>query len=298
MKLYLRLLTLIAVGATLYTLYGLMTFQPDEATPFSFNEPKLPPELIAEDNIVLNADETERQKLAVQDAQRALDTYRSAAQSANTQIKDTVSLIADRTANWELPPYFLTTASPSAGAPHNFQILGLDMSNILDSSSGQTSLSCSVNTPFARTIVGTTSGDVMGCDKVRDITGQQNSSDVIFVGGPGNDTITDVTGNRVVNGGTGDDTITLGQGRSLIILEQSFGHDTVTVDCTGARVTEADLPKGFPIPWVYKTTNFIVLANGLDAKDMVWKENVLTNTVTADTLTVSDNCFTVVPVTP
>jgi hypothetical protein len=60
-------------------------------------------------------------------------------------------------------------------------------------------------------------------------------------------------------------------------------------------VNEAEIQKGFPIPWVYKTTNFIVLGDGIDPKDVSWKDNVLTNTVTGDTLTVNQNCFTVVP---
>jgi len=107
--------------------------------------------------------------------------------------------------------------------------------------------------------------------------------------------ITDAVGNRVVNGGTGNDTIKLGQGRTIIVLDASWGKDTVTVDCTGAMIAQTDIPTGFSIPWIYKTENFIVLGNSINPKDVEWNGNVLTHKVTGDTLTVNQNCFTVVP---
>ena len=60
-------------------------------------------------------------------------------------------------------------------------------------------------------------------------------------------------------------------------------------------INPGEVPTGFSIPWVYKTTNFIVLGNSINPKDIEWRGNVLTNKVTGDTLSVNQNCFTVVP---
>jgi Ca2+-binding RTX toxin-like protein len=193
---------------------------------------------------------------------------------------------------WSLPSYFLSAPDASAGGMRVFQMLSL---NVTDMATDKSPLDCKGKDAAAGVVVGSSGQDVLSCGLNRDITGKTFEKDVVFIGGPDNDKITDSVGNRIINGGTGDDSISVGAGRTLLVLDAAWGHDTVTMDCTGATVNEAEIQKGFPIPWVYKTTNFIVLGDGIDPKDVSWKDNVLTNTVTGDTLTVNQNCFTVVP---
>lgn len=298
MKQFVTLLIFIVVGIAIYTAYGFITFKPDEASPFVFNEPTLPPEIAAEQKAAesssLSAEEEAQKNLAITEAQKALETYKLFETSAPQQAKDTMIIISDSIGNWALPPYFLSSPDSQLGGARKFEKLKFEMANTAIADGAQKSLGCTAKTPIASVVVGTTGGDDLGCDSVRDVMGQKAQSDILFIGGPGNDKITDATGNRVINGGTGDDVLTVGAGRTLIVLEPAWGHDTLTVDCSAASVAENQVPKGFPIPWGYKTTNFIVLSSALNPKDISWKGNVLTSAA-GDTLTVSENCFTVVP---
>lgn len=293
MKQYINLLILVVVGVVAFTIYGLITFQPDEAKPFVFSEPKLPPEIQKEYD-ALNSAEGKQQQQAVKEVQAAISKYKAMEDALPEQARDTVAVLVDRVANSDLPPYFLTVVNPQTGA-RVFEALNIDTKNVSIFTPGQRALGCSNKGALSKVLIGSSEKDTLSCDQSRDITGQAADGDLVFIGGPENDTITDTSGNRIVNGGTGDDNITLGSGRSILVLEASWGHDKVTVDCTGAHVTPADIPKGFPIPWVGKTTNFIVLGNNIDPQDIVWNGNVLSNVKTNDSLTVNENCFTVVP---
>lgn len=281
MKNFVTLVVLIFIGIAGYAAYSLMTFQPDEASPFVFNEPKLPPEIIAEqqaDGQALNQQEEQQKNLAVAEAQMAFSYYNSALDGANQQAKATLSLVVNRIQSWDLPSYFLSAPSVDGQAARKFEKLNLN----------------TAGTDCSGIYLGSMAKDALTCAKDRAIDGSTPSTDIVFIGGPDNDTIADAAGNRIVNAGTGDDTITLGRGRSIIVLEPAWGHDTLTVDCRNANVKDTEIPRGFSIPWTYKTANFIVLGDGLDAKDITWNNNVLTSSA-GDTLTVNENCFTVVP---
>lgn len=293
MKPYINFLIFVLVAIGLYTAFGILTFKEDEPTPFVFSEPKMPVEVIKADDLAANTP-------AVEEAQKALNSYREDQKAAPQQANDTIALLVDRMTNSDLPLYFLSSPNEQNGNKRSFETLSMKSASIIDPASSTTkqTLNCSAKTPTATMIIGTSSKDQISCDAVRDTKGGPTDIDYMLIGGPEDDVITDVNGNRVVNGGTGNDTIKLGAGRSIIVLDASWGKDTLDVDCTGSAIQSNEIPTGFAIPWVYKTTNFIVLGNSINPKDVEWQGNVLTNKVTGDTLTVNQNCFTVVPTLP
>lgn len=301
MKPYINFLIFVLVAIALYTAYGMFSFQVDEPRPFVFNEPKMPAELILMDEANSNSPDAKQKTLAVAEAQKALNYYRDEQKRAPQQANDTIALLVDRMTNSDLPLYFLSMGNPQINGQGNgkrmFQTLKIDSSSIIDpaTSTSKQNLNCTSKTPTATIIIGTASKDTISCDGTRDITGAMQDADVLLIGGPEDDQITDVSGNRIVNGGTGNDTIKLGAGRNIVILDASWGKDNLTVDCTGAMIAQNEIPVGFAIPWVYKTTNFIVLGNSINPQDLEWNGNVLRHKVTGDTLTVNQNCFTVVP---
>jgi Ca2+-binding RTX toxin-like protein len=296
MKPYINFLIFLVVAVSLYTAYGLITFRVDEPREFVFNEPKIPTELILMDE-TNDTPEGKTKVLAVDEAQKAIDYYTTAQAKAPQQANDTIALLVDRMTNSGLPLYFLSAPTPQAGGLRNFETLKINTDSVIDPSTAETkpNLNCSSKTPAANIVLGTSDKDNISCDANRDVTGVANDPDVFFIGGPEDDQIVDAVGNRVVNGGTGNDVIKLGAGRSIIILDASWGHDTLTVDCNGAMVEDNQITKGFPIPWVHKTTNFIVFGSSLNPSDVEWRGNVLTHKITGDTLTVNENCFTTVP---
>lgn len=297
MKPYINFLIFILAAVALYTAYGMVMFQEDEPKPFVFSEPKLPPEFLLMDEANANTADAQQKTLAVEEAQKALGYYREQQQKAPQQANDTIALLVDRMINSDLPLYFLSGPNDQNGNKRSFETLHINSASIIDPtlSTAKQALNCAAKTPTATIIIGTSGKDAIGCDLNRDIRGGATDGDFMLIGGPDDDFITDVTGNRIVNGGTGNDTIKLGAGRSIIVLDASWGKDTLTVDCTGSTIAPAEIPTGFAIPWVYKTTNFIVLGNSINPKDVEWRGNVLTHKITGDTLTVNQNCFTVVP---
>jgi hypothetical protein len=298
MKPYINLLIFVVAAIALYTVYGMLTFQVDEPRPFVFSEPKMPADLIKMDEA--NSADAKIKTLAVEEAQKAIGYYRDEQKKAPQQANDTLALLLDRMTNSDLPLYFLSAPNPQNSSLRNFETLKINSASVIDpaTSNVKPNLNCTSKTPVATMIIGTDGKDTISCDASRDVVGQGNDADYMFVGGPENDQITDGTGNRIVNGGTGDDLITLGAGRSIIVLDASWGKDTLKVDCNQASILPNQIPKGFAIPWVYKMTNFIVLGNSLNPADVEWRGNVLTHKITGDTLTVNQNCFTVVPALP
>ena len=297
MKPYVNFLIVVLVLAALYTAYGMFTFQVDEPRPFVFSEPKMPAEFLLMDEANANTPDGKLKTLAVEEAQKALNYYRDEQKKAPQQANDTIALLIDRMTNSDLPLYFLSHPSPQKSDKRTFETLQIDVSNVVESSPKtlKQNLNCSAKSPVASVVIGTDGKDQLGCDATRDTSSLTTEPDFLFIGGPEDDMITDATGNRIVNGGTGNDTIKLGAGRTIVVLDSSWGKDTLTVDCSKAMIDPNEIPGGFSIPWVYKTTNFIVLGNSVNPKDIEWRGKVLTNKVTGDTLTVNENCFTVVP---
>lgn len=296
MKTTLKLITLLIVLVAVYAIYTLATFQPDQQRTFTFSEPTLPPDILAEqesqrqDNS-LTPEELVKKNAAVRIIQDAMDKYQSYEQELPQQASPTLSLLNGYFFSGSLPTHFLGMVDPKAGV-RKFGMLTFSSDNTVLAEAGKKNISCLYQPSGTETLIGSEDDNVIECDAINKGIGD---GDRLILGGPGEDKITDTYGNRIVNGGSGNDSIALGPGRSIIILEDGWGDDQLTVDCSGSTVASSEIPANFPVPWVYKTTNFIVLSSRLDPNDVVWDGLTLKTKSGTDRLTVNENCFTIIP---
>lgn len=292
------LLVILMIAVVAYTAYGLMTFQPDEAKPFTFSQPILPVELDAAGQAITPG----TQPAPVSDAQQqqtdaamaqltqAITLYQGYEKEASPQAVSTFSIINAAVFNGRLPAYLLSQ-SKNASQMRSFELLTLDPTKVAAIRSGENTLTCGAAPAAADILVGDNGDNKIICD----LEAATTPLDRVFLGGPGNDEIISAHGNRIINAGTGDDKITAGPGRTMVILDDAWGKDTLTVDCGDTKVNPTtEIPPNFPIPWVQPFTNFILLSPRINPADVEWKGLVLTNKTTGDTLSVNDNCFNVI----
>jgi hypothetical protein len=288
------LLVVILLAVTLYTAYGLMTFQPDEAKPFVFSEPVLPPELDedaqTDQQPQMSAAQQEQANAAMAQLSQAMTLYENYKSTAPAQAASTFDLLNRAIFNSKLPAYLVSQSKDGMNL-RKFELITLDPNKSNAIKPGETALTC--NAGAVDILIGDNGNNKLGCDALA----SSAALDRMFLGGPGADEINSAHGNRIINAGTGDDTITTGAGRTVILLDDAWGQDTLTVDCTEAKINNsAELPPNFPIPWVQPFTNFIVLGPRINPADVSWNGLVLTNKATGDTLTVNENCFNLVSV--
>ena len=93
------LLVVILLAVTLYTAYGLMTFKPDEATPFVFAEPVLPPELNknAPESAQMSAAQQEQKDAAMAQVTQAMTLYEGYEAAAPAQAISAFNLLHFKT---------------------------------------------------------------------------------------------------------------------------------------------------------------------------------------------------------
>lgn len=290
------LLLVIFAGLALYTGYGLITFEPQRARPFVFSDPVLPPELIADqqaaaaDAISMTPEQQEQTTAAMAQITQAINLYRNYERDAGPQAVSAFVMLNTAILNGRLPAYLLSQNKNVAGQ-RSYELITLDPKNAQSIAGGQQKVTCEgLAGKFFDILIGDSRDNKLECDAPAAGVPQ----DRVFLGGPGDDVITSSNGNSIISAGTGDDTITTGAGRTIILLDDAWGKDTLTVDCTEAKVDKIDVPPNFPVPWVQEYTNFIVLGPRLRPSDISWTGNVLTNKVTGDTLTVNQPCFNLV----
>lgn len=282
-----------------YGAYLLVTFHPDEPYEFSFNEPTLPPELLAEQEQMtqqstLSPEEIKRRDAAMSAIRNAIDSYQRYEEMLPAQANSTLSTLNNYFLSGDLPAFFIGATDAMTGQ-RQFGSLALSTSKIVEADSSKKTISCDHDPSGSETLIGSEDDNIIECDSINRGIG---AGDRLILGGPGDDKITDTAGNRIVNGGSGNDTIALGVGRSIIVLEDGWGQDQLTVDCSVADISPSEVPAAFPMPWVYKTINFIVLSPRIDPSDLAWDGLVLRSKSGSDTLTVNQNCFTIVPALP
>ena len=287
------LLIALLVAVVLYTAYGLMTFEPDPASPFTFAEPVIPPEIMAA-NVAKAASGTEagvaqqeQTDAAMARMTQAITLYQSYEKDASPQAVSTFSIINAAVFNGRLPAYLLSQSKNTAQV-RNFELLTLDPKKVASIRPGESALTCGLS---GDVLVGDNGDNRIVCETAAPPT----ALDRLFLGGPGNDDMISAYGNRILNAGTGDDKMTAGPGRTIVILDDAWGKDTLTVDCTHTKVNlQSELPTSFPIPWVQPYTNFILLSPRINPADVEWNGLVLTNKTTGDTLSVNEKCFNLV----
>lgn len=294
MRQALTLLVIILVAVGLYTAFGLITFTPDEAKDFVFEEPTLPPELAGEASsappeVALTPEQQQQTTAAMARLTQAVALYQDYEKNSSGQAASTFNLLNTAIINGKLPAYLLTQAR-NQEALRNFELITLDPKKIGMVAAGQPSLNCGSGSTGYDILVGDNTANTLNCEAPLPTA----PLDRVFLGGPGDDKIISAAGSRIINAGTGDDSITAGLGRTIILLDGAWGHDTLTVDCSGTTVDKSEIVPGFPVPWVHPFTNFIVLAPSINLADIEWQGLVLTNKTTGDTLSVNENCFNLI----
>ncbi len=297
MRPILFLLAVILIALCAYTAYGLATFEADKHYEFVFAEPKLPPDIVGlsqqkEADPSLTPEMAKQTEAAVTQMSQAVSLYQGYERTAPQQAASTFSIINSAVLNGKLPAYLLSaTKNPTGVRAFESLTLNTGSTAVLDEKSKGSVINCATTaTSVADILIGDAGDNNIKCDAPLGLT----SVDRMFLGGPGDDMITSAVGNAIINAGSGNDIITVGDGRLVLILEDGWGNDTLTFSCKDAEVSPSQIPPGFPVPWVQKNVNFIVLSPRINPADIVWEGNVLTNNTTGDTLSVTQNCFNVV----
>ncbi|HPQ50433.1 MAG: calcium-binding protein [Alphaproteobacteria bacterium] len=295
MKQSILLIILLFSLIALYAGYRMISFQADQPYEFTFKEPVLPPELIEEEKklsqTVLTPAEMKKRDAALNVIQNAIDAYQGYEEKLPAQSSSSLSILNGYFLSGELPTHFLGMSDPVTGR-RQYGSLKFTADAVTIAEATKKNISCIHDLSGTETLIGSEDDNIIECDSLnRGIS----SGDRLILGGPGDDKITDTFGNRIVNGGSGNDTIALGPGRSIIILEDGWGQDQVTVDCNGSSVNAIQIPSDFPGLWDYKYTNFIVISPRIESTDIVWDGLTLKTKSGDDTLSVNENCFTIVP---
>ena len=108
-----------------------------------------------------------------------------------------------------------------------------------------------------------------------------NRGDTAGILGSGDDWIKDATGNDIYYPGAGNDTIDVGSGNDILIFEEGWGHDTVTMS---SHTVDTSKIMGYDgsYPWDY--TDFIIFGASVKRSDIVWIDATLYNLKTGDTI--------------
>lgn len=297
MKPTIKLIALLLILVAGYALYSLVTFQADQEYEFTFKEPTLPPDIQAaldaenQSDKGLTPEQIAQRNQALSMVQRAIDQYQTLEQSLTPQASPTMAILNGYFLSGQLPAYFLGMSDSTKGTRQYGPLAVSSMTTIVADSSRK-NISCTSDSTGSETLIGNEFDNGIECDYLNKAAGP---GDRLLLGGPGNDKISDTYGNRIINGGTGNDTIAAGLGRTILVLEDGWGQDTLNIDCGDAAVTPVQVPSEFPTPWLYKFNNFIVLSPRIDPNDVEWVGNVLKTKSGTDTLTVSQSCFTLIP---
>ena len=113
----------------------------------------------------------------------------------------------------------------------------------------------------------------------------------IFIGGDGSDELEGGFKNGIYNPGPGDDAIDIVHGRSVIVLEKDWGHDSLDAACHSLVDPENKERLG----WPHKYFNFVVFGPDILPKHLRREsEKVIVHVPTGDKLTLNKTCFSFV----
>jgi hypothetical protein len=294
MRLVIALVVLIAVGIIGYMFWGIASREPTPLPRVTFDQ-NAPdpaaalPEVIgagqtqALPDIPLTPEQKKQAEEAIVKITEAVTGYRDLQKTLTRPASDAMATLNAGIVSGRLPAYFL-----SGSIPRQFETLKFDPQAIITTEEeGKNDIFCQGNQSI---LIGNDLANNIACEN----PAVAPANDKLIMGGPGDDTINDTAGNRIINPGSGDDVITVGKGRTIILLDEAWGNDKLTIDCADAKVTPDQIPLGFPVPWTASFTNFIVLSPQIAPASISWQGNVLNNSVTGSTLSVNENCFTLV----
>jgi hypothetical protein len=296
MKIILSLLVLIILSVASYAAFQLIIFEPKVPAPLVFDD-AVDPTMVSEsvvsetNSLPLTPQQEEQSKKAINKISDIIIEIKAFEDKVPVAAKSTMEILSGAMSTVRLPAYLLS-ATVDASQKRTQQKLSFDISTIQSAETlGIDNIVCELNG-------GAISAMLLGSDTNNSITCTQNDAskniDQLFIGGSGDDTISDSFGNRVVNGGGGNDTIQLGSGRSIVVIDEGWGQDKITFDCAGASVSEAQKPANNDIPWTSSFINFVVVSPKLSMSDLEWDGLTLKRKGSADTLTVNEKCFTLI----
>lgn len=295
MKLIIGLIALMIVFLVGYTSYQLIVFEPTQPPPLVFDDAADPTMLantpITMVDLPLTPAQQKQSDESIEKIKNSVAALQTLADAAPAGIKPSVDLLVSAVAAVRLPPELLTI-DLDGEQKRRFQNIRFDLNAVQSSDTLMTpNLNCELN-------AGVTSDILLGNDSNNSLNCAQNDSainrDQIFVGGAGDDIINDAFGSRIVNAGAGNDTITLGRGRSIILLEEGWGQDKLTLDCSEAVVDKNEIPSSNPVPWTANFVHFVIVSPRIGQSNLEWDGMVLKHKSSPDTLTVNDKCFTLI----
>ncbi len=296
MRIILSLLVLVILTIVGFAAFQLITFEPKVPAPLVFDDAVDP--TMASGNAVptisslpLTPQQEEQSKKAIDKISEIITNMKALEDKAPTSVKPTLEILSGAISTVRLPAYLLS-ANLDSSQKRTEQQLEFDITSAQSAETlGTDNIVCELNGgAISATLIGSDSNNSITC------TSNDNSknADQLFIGGAGNDTISDSFGNRVVNGGAGNDIIQLGAGRSIVVIDEGWGQDNVKFDCTNASVTDTQKPSNSIVPWTSNFINFVVVSPKLSMSDLEWDGMTLKRKGSTDTLTVNEKCFTLI----
>ncbi len=280
-------------AAVAYVVAGILLFQPERPPPIAFEavesvlersreayKAQTPPE---EQAVTLSpADEARKAKI-VANVQRTVAQYESAAVAMPPPAVPVMQIMTEYTRTGLLPPVY--PMSDGTSAPYIFS--STPQINLIDT--GGNDMGCEgVGTAeaVANLMIGNDQDNRLSCTKPGKATVPR-----ILLGGPGNDTLRNLSGPTLFAPGTGNDVIEGGDGTTMVLLDDAWGQDALKIDCaTAATPVAADQALSFPF------RNFIIFSPHIARNDVVWDEGgtTLRHLRTGDSLKIGGKCVNLV----
>lgn len=258
------------------------------------NEQEIEQNKTEDDGISLR--ETRERIRAKTEIRSAVNSYSRFRKDAPRQAGSTLKILINLMKKGRLPSVFLSVPTETARVIRKYERLSFDPKNIIDASFADDSvvrINCTdVKNPkfdYAHILV----GDILDNEFSCTIAPRNATEDQIFLGGPGDDTIVDVAGNKIINGGTGDDRVQGGLGRKILVFEKGWGKDIVKGSCTNAVIEKSSLSQADPMNryWTHKFANFVIFGPQVYESDMEWQGLTYVNKVTGDSIAFENKCY-------
>lgn len=288
------LIVLTMLAGAIYTAYGVYSYTPKQLDPPQFDIGRPDPEEIRR-NIERKQKELNipekleaKKERIVERIETTLQKYKNFVEDAPQPASDTLKTLYKLMRNNKLPVFYPDSASEGEQDTLSFSELALERVNAGRARSQDSdALACEASGDrIDNLIIGSGRDNTLSCSV------EPAKGDVrIYIGGPGDDNITDQRGHAIINAGSGDDIMTTGRGSTIVYIETGWGTDTLNISCDGARLDPESFPDDMPAPWPYKYTNFLVFAPGITPDDIAYKDGVVRHRDTDDKLILDQNCF-------
>ncbi len=284
-------------AAVAYVIAGILLFQPERPPPIQFEtvesllvrsqetyKAQMPPE---EHKVTLSpVDEKKKMELAAE-VQRVVAQYENAAITMPPQAAPAMQLITEYTRSGLLPPSYQVIAG---GAPITYTFSASPRVSLADT--GGIDLGCEgvgTESLAATLMIGDDQDNRLSCARPG-----KDAVPRILLGGPGNDTLRNLSGPTLFVPGTGDDVIEAGDGAAMVLLEDAWGQDSLKIDCSTAGL--GSVAAGSVQPWAFAFRHFVIFSPHVARDDIIWDDTgtVLRNLRTGDTLKTGGKCVNLV----